>query len=319
VLTVIFSSRNGASVLEQTLSSMTRLHPPPGGWKIVAVDNGSTDETPAIFARYRDRLPITVLEEPRGGKNRALNRALRHGEGDLFVFCDDDVVVDPDWLVQWRQAADERAQFDLFGGVTAPLWPCDPPRWIQEDVDCGIVFATNLHMREGPCEPLAIFGTNMAIRAGVFATGVCFNPEIGPSRDQAYPMGSETELSRRLTALGYKCWFATGPQVKHIIRPHQMDRQAILARGYRWGRGQAHMHIAHAYTPDRLGRKNRLRSRFYPLLMPFYTHREAWARQWEWAIDQGYEDGLRERNHLAPIWLLDGARPRIAGRFRRAA
>jgi hypothetical protein len=318
VLTVIFSSRNGGPVLDKTLTSMTRLRPPPGGWKIVAVNNASTDETPKIFARYRDRLPLTVLEEPQSGKNRALNRALGHGEGDLFVFCDDDVVVDQDWLVHWRQTADHRTRYDLFAGVTAPLWPYDPPRWILEEVDCGIVFATNRHMREGPCEPLAIFGTNMAVRAEVFASGVRFNTEIGPNSDQAYPMGSETELSRRLAALGYKCWFATSPQVKHIVRPGQMERQAILMRGYRWGRGQAHMHIAHTYAPDRLGHKNKLRSWLYPFLMPFYTHREAWARQWEWAIDQGYEDGLRECSHLAPLWLLEGACPRIAGRFRRA-
>lgn len=317
MLTVIFSSRNGEAVLEKTLSSMTRLRPPPGGWKIVAVDNASTDATPGIFARYRDRLPLTVLDEPRSGKNRALNRALDYGEGDLFVFCDDDVVVDQDWLVHWRQTVDDRVQYDIFAGVTVPLWPYDPPRWILEEVDCGIVFATNLHMREGPCEPLAIFGTNMAVRASVFAKGVRFNAEIGPNSDQAYPMGSETELSRRLAVLGHKCWFAGSPQVKHIVRPHQMERQAILMRGYRWGRGQAHMHIAHTYAPEKLGYKNKLRSRLYPFLMPLYTHREAWSRQWEWAIDQGYEDGLRECDHLAPLWLLEGRRPRIAGRFRR--
>jgi glycosyltransferase involved in cell wall biosynthesis len=315
MLTVMFSSRNGGAVLGRTLASLAAARAPAGGWKLVAVDNGSTDATCDILQSYAGRLPLTLLAEPQSGKNRALNRALAHGDGDLFVFCDDDVVVGRDWLVRWRQVADERVPYDLFAGVTVPLWPYKPPLWILEETDLGIVFAANGRRQEGPCDALALFGTNMAIRARVFAGGLRFDPDIGPGSAPAYPMGSETELVRRLAALGHRSWFANGPQVKHIIRAHQMERSAILARGYRWGRGQAHMRVPHSYTPERLHRKNLLRSRLYPLLMQFYSHKEAWARQWEWAIDQGYEDGLRECRGLARQWLLDDGAPRIAQRF----
>jgi len=316
VLTVMLASRNGASVLERTLAAMTRMHEPSGGWKLVAVDNASTDTTSGILENYAGKLPLTRLTEPRSGKNHALNRALGEAEGDLFVFCDDDVVAEPDWLVCWRQVADEHPRYDMFAGVTQPLWPYAPPSWVLEDVDPGIVFAANGHRAEGPCDALALFGTNMAIRARAFDGGVRFNGDIGPSAAKAYPMGSETELVRRLAAMGHKSWFANAPQVQHIIRPHQMERISVLARGYRWGRGQAHMRIAHTYAPQRLERKNLLRCGLYPLLMRLYGHKEAWARQWEWAIDQGYEDGLRECRGLAARWLLDDGKPRIAGRFR---
>jgi hypothetical protein len=129
-------------------------------------------------------------------------------------------------------------------------------------------------------------------------------------------MGSETELVRRLAALGHKSWFTTAPRVSHIIRLQQMERQAIVMRGYRWGRGQAHMRIPHAYMPGRLGRKNLLRWGLYPMLMWVYSHHEAWARQWEWAVDQGYEDGLREREGGAPRWISANGKVHIARRFR---
>jgi hypothetical protein len=319
VLTVMFASRNGGSVLEKTLASMVEAHEPAGGWKLVAVDNGSTDATPEILRRYAARLPMTLLEEPESGKNRALNRALAHAQGDLFVFCDDDVVVAPDWLVRWRQVADEHPQYTMFAGVTEPLWPCVPPSWVLEEIDPGIVFATNGPRQEGPCDALALFGTNMVIRAHAFDGGMRFNADIGPSAARAYPMGSETELTRRLAAMGHRSWFANAPRVRHIVRPHQMERESVLMRGYRWGRGQALMGIAHAYPPRRLERKNLLRWAFYPLLMRAYDHKEAWARQWEWAVDQGYEDGLRERSGADARWLLAGGRPRISGRFRKRA
>ena len=319
MLTVMFSSRNGSPVLGKTLTAMAAAHEPRGGWKLVAVDNASTDATGKIIESYRDRLPLTLLGEPECGKNRALNRALGHAEGDLFIFCDDDVVVAPDWLVRWRQVADEHPKYALFAGASEPLWPCKPPRWVLEEVDPGIVFATNGHMRDGPCNALAIFGPNMAIRAALFDDGIRFNADIGPGNSPAYPMGSETELVRRLAGLGHKSWFTTAPRVCHIIRPQQMERQAIVMRGYRWGRGQAHMQIPHTYMPRRLSRKTLLRWGLYPMLMLLYSHREAWARQWEWAIDQGYEDGLREREGAPPRWICADGKAHIARRFRLGA
>lgn len=321
MMTVMFSSRNGASVLPRTLESLARATPPSGGWKLVAVDNASTDGSVDLIRAYADRLPVTALTEPVAGKNRAINRALELAEGDLYVFCDDDVVVADDWLVKWRETADAHPQADLFGGRTEPLWPFEPPKWIFDDLDEGklsIVFATNLPMREGPCEAVAVFGTNMAIRASALAGGIRFNVDIGPSAARAYPMGSETELLRRLAAKGHKSWFAQGVRVGHIIRPQQMDRAWVVSRAYRWGRGRAHMEMPHSYKPGRLARKNWLRAGLYPILMPVFNNGEAWARQWEWAVDQGYEDGWRERRGMRPRWI-DGAGPRVAARFRRGA
>lgn len=319
MLTVLFASHNGEAVLPRTLASMAAATPPPGGWKLVAVNNASTDGTETVLGSFAGSLPLTLIAEDRPGKNNALNRGLEYAEGDLYVFCDDDVVVAPDWLVQWRQAADCHPGYELFAGVSAPLWPADPPDWIVNEVDPGIVFAINPAMREGPCDAIAMFGTNMAIRAQVFANGTRFDGTIGPSNARAYPMGSETELARRLEKTGYRTWFAEGPKVQHIIRPQQMERAAILLRGYRWGRGQAQMRLDHHYSPTRLARKNVLRRALYPLLMPFYSRGEAWARQWEWAIDQGYEDGLREMNKRAPRWMRGRRQPHIAARFLRPA
>lgn len=314
MLTVLFSSHNGEAVLPRTLAAMAAATPPAGGWKLVAIDNASNDGTWEIIDRYRDRLPLTLLRESRPGKNNALNRGLAAAEGDFYVFCDDDVVVAPDWLVQWREAADRNPIFDLFAAVTEPLWPGEPPAWLDE-IDLGVVFALNPAMREGPCDAIAMFGTNMAIRARVFSDGIRFDGGIGPNGSRAYAMGSETELARRLHGMGYRTWFAGGPRVKHIIRPQQLQRAAILMRAYRWGRGQAHMHLPHHYSPARLAHKNILRRCLYPLFMPFYAHGEAWARQWEWAIDQGYEDGFRELCRRAPRWLRGRTLPRIAARF----
>lgn len=315
MLTLCFSTRNGERVLPRFLDSLVAAVPPPLGWKLVAVDNASSDDSRQILESYQTRLPITLLHEPAPGKNRALNLALELAEGDLYVFCDDDVVVAPDWLVRWREAADAHPGFDLFAGRSEPLWPHPPAPWVTREIDLGVVFAVHGQIPEGPCEPQAVFGNNMAVRAAAFAGGLRFNPDIGPSAAKAYPMGSETELVQRLVGRGCQSWFVAGARVGHIIREHQLVRPAILLRGYRHGRGRAHLRMKHHYGLARLARKNRVRNALYPWLMPLMPHPEAWARQWEWAIDQGYEDGCLEVAGRKAIWLVAGERPRIAARF----
>ena len=316
MITVIFASRNGAQVLERTLESLARARAPRGGWKLIAVDNASTDNTFEILKSFEARLPLTVLQEGVPGKNRSLNKALEIAQGDFYVFCDDDVIVAPDWLEAWRKAADEQTDFDLFAGSTLPHWPSETPDWVRAEVNQDLVFGTNSGLKEGPCEATAMYGTNMALRSEIFAKGVRFNPDIGPTSSASYPMGSETELARRLDALGYKAYACAGAVVEHIIRPSQMDREYTLLRAYRWGRGLAHMKVPHSYEPGVLSRKNVLRWLLYPLLLPVVTHKEAWARQWEWAIDQGYEYGWRETQGLEQRWRGSRSGPLVAARYR---
>jgi len=317
MMSVLFSTHNGGTVLPKMLASLARAKIPVGGCKFIAVNNASTDDTQRVLEDFSQVLKLTVLQEPAPGKNRSLNRALEHAEGDLFIFCDDDVIVAEDWLLQWRALADGLPEYLLFAGSTLPFWPADPPEWSLKTRDISIIFGTNEHMMEGPCDPRCMLGTNMALRAAIFEDGsIKFDAKIGPDSSRAYPMGSETQLARRLANLGYECWFSPGPRVAHIIRPHQLERPAILMRAYRWGRGQAHMEEPHHYSPQRLSRKNFLRWSLYPLLMHFYGPAEAWSRQWEWVADQGYEDGWRERQEKQPRWLSRQGGPRIVSRFR---
>src|SRR5690606_12581375 len=76
MLTVLLSSHNGGDDLKRMLDGLMGCRAPRGGWRLVAVDNASTDGTGEILRSYADRLPLTILYEPQPGKNRALNRAL---------------------------------------------------------------------------------------------------------------------------------------------------------------------------------------------------------------------------------------------------
>src|ERR1700733_8012236 len=94
-LTVLFATRNGEHVLPRTLGGYRRLSAPAVGWKIVVVDNGSTDATPAIIQSFARDLPLQTLRQPVAGKSRALNTGLAAVEGRLLVLTDDDAIPSP--------------------------------------------------------------------------------------------------------------------------------------------------------------------------------------------------------------------------------
>lgn len=240
MLTIIFSSHNGEHSLQRMLEAYCNLEIPKDGWKIVAVDNRSTDRTLAILKSYQDRLPLLPLTQPKLGKNSAINMALAHIDGDYVVFTDDDVLPATDWLTRLLQVAEQRPDYDIFGGAIIPEWPRLPPQWMVDHIPLGPAFVVTPPTRqEGPLRPSAVWGPNMMIRAKLFKEGIRFDETIGPGLGPDYPMGSETELTERLVNQGHRCWFTPEAQVKHIIRENQMRLSWVLRRAMRSGKGEA--------------------------------------------------------------------------------
>jgi glycosyltransferase involved in cell wall biosynthesis len=237
VITVLMATYNGSKTLAPVLKAYGEMAAPRGGWKLVIVDNGSTDDTRAVVTGFMASLPITLLSEPRKGKNAALNTGLRHIEGDLVVFTDDDVLPDKGWLAELRSAADEHPLYFIFGGPVFPHWERPPDEWILSWVPLPPTYAISDDQDEGPVDNHTVYGPNMAVRSSIFQNGYKFNEEIGPNRKK-YAQGSETELLMRLGRAGFKAWHCRKATVRHMIRSHQMEKDWVLKRAIRFGRGQ---------------------------------------------------------------------------------
>ena len=238
MLTVLVATRNGAGTLPHVLEGYQRLAAVPGGWKLVIVNNASTDATRDVIRRFDSSLPLTYCEESRPGKNRALLTGLREAEGDLFVFSDDDATPDPPWLVSLRRAADEHHAFDVFAGAIRPRWEVEPAPWVLRG--------------SGSRGLLRDFGHDPAGRSDQTHTGLgtptwrsvaeCSSAAIGSTRTSvraagATSMGSETDLVVRLAEAGFLAWFCPDAVVDHFIRAHQVERPWILGRAIAFGRG----------------------------------------------------------------------------------
>jgi glycosyltransferase involved in cell wall biosynthesis len=270
LLTVLLATRNGAAVLPRTLDGYRRAAAPPVGWKIVVVDNGSTDGTQEIIEAFRTSLPLEGLTQPIPGKNKALNAGIDAIEGRLAIITDDDSIPDPSFLVEWSRILQDDRGCELFGGSIAPLFDVPPPNWVLASRASFALMFSERDLPEGPIAPEEIYGPNMAVASSIFSRGFRFDEDMGPrAGDPEYPMGSETEFLLRVADSGVRSWFVRSPRVQHIVHPHQLTAESWARRSYRSGKGRAVLtqkrgevlRVPELSLMDKLGRFSLSRSR----------------------------------------------------------
>jgi hypothetical protein len=88
-LSVIVPVRNGAALLPEALGSIVRDQ--DDGVEVVVIDDGSTDETPAVLAGFRERVRMRIISRPGGGNwVKASNVGLAEARGRFACFLHHD-------------------------------------------------------------------------------------------------------------------------------------------------------------------------------------------------------------------------------------
>jgi glycosyltransferase involved in cell wall biosynthesis len=87
---------NGARWIEQSIASVLAQTLPPD--EFIVVDDGSTDEGPAIVERLAKQHPITLLRKPNGGQSSARNYGVAHSTSAVIALLDQDDVWYPHHL-----------------------------------------------------------------------------------------------------------------------------------------------------------------------------------------------------------------------------
>ncbi len=94
-VSVIVPCYNVATYVEQCLLSIVRQTYP--SIEILAIDDGSPDDTPAILDRLTRQYPqVKVIRQQNAGVSAARNTGLKHATGEYVMFVDGDDFLAPD-------------------------------------------------------------------------------------------------------------------------------------------------------------------------------------------------------------------------------
>jgi GT2 family glycosyltransferase len=212
-LSVIIPTYNGATYLGDTLASIARQG--DDGLEVIAVDDGSSDATPAILDAYARHHPLRLFLRPRVGNWVAnSNYGLSVARGDYACFLHQDDVWLPGRLEVLRRLVSREPDATLFlhpshymdrRGRQVGVWKCPLPSGKQQPA--GVV--ERLLVQNFIAMPAPLFARAAALRAG--------------GMDEALWYTADWDFWLRLAAAGPSVYY---PRPLAAFRIHALSQTA---------------------------------------------------------------------------------------------
>ena len=276
--TVLICTWNRAAELKQALNTIGAMKVPRDiTWEVIVVDNNSPDDTRRVVEAQRDSFPteLIYLFEPKQGKSHALNTGIAAARGEVIVFTDDDVKVEPNWLAEILAGLQRAGSIAAAGRIVAE-WTSPRPSWYADSGPYRL-FAAIVRFELGDQEhftDVPAFGANLAIRRDAFQRFGLFREDLLLLQD-TYPSGEDTEYCRRLLRAGEKIVYLPKAVVHHPVAQERTHKRYFLRYYFNWGK-----------TNVRVNPDSTSASWFG---VPRYLFRELveYAAQWFIQIDEG--------------------------------
>jgi hypothetical protein len=158
-------------------------------------------------------------------------------KGELILWTDDDVLVDPQWLAEMVAAARRQPELSFFGGPIEPWFEIDPPQWL---LDNWKVVNGAFAFRDLGAEPFEFdlarlpYGANYAMRTKV-QQQFLYNPRLGRVATGEV-RGEETDVLHKLLAAGHRGAWVPTSKVQHFIPRDRLTLDYL--RRFFYGIGQ---------------------------------------------------------------------------------
>jgi len=229
-ISVILPTRNRSHLLPLVLDALKRQSLPQSQFEIIAVDDGSTDNTPEVLNRSCADLPLRVFRQRHAGLAAAKNLGIFASRGPILLFLDDDDVADPHLLS--THVAAHRLHHELE--VAALGYTCLAPEVAQSPLmrhvtQVGCQLFSYGWMKPGMVlDYTAFWGGRSSCKRGLLIERGIFNP--------IFAFGYEDiELGWRLARFGFRVVYEPAA-VSTMIR--KLTFRDFCGRQLRQGRSQ---------------------------------------------------------------------------------
>ena len=231
-LDVLVATHNRASQLERCVRSvLTAKASPLLDVKITVICNGCLDESRDVARRLHAAFPaqVSMIEERRRGKSKALNAGIAATRGDLVGMIDDDEEVDARWIEVIGEAFQDPA-LDFIGGPYLPISPAPPPDWLPDDYLAVLGGADNGSIRQPYSRdfPGILKGGNAIIRRATLERVGPYAEYLGPGASARLFSCEDEDMYWRLLDHG-----ASGQYLPDLVIYHYISKSRLTRQYYR--------------------------------------------------------------------------------------
>ncbi|MDQ6622046.1 MAG: glycosyltransferase [Verrucomicrobiota bacterium] len=200
LVSVIVCSYNAAKTLEACLHSLGKIDYP--AYEVILVDDGSTDETPQIAARFPE---VRYVRQTNHGLSHARNTGASVARGEIFAYTDSDCMPDVDWLYHLVSVL----LSGNYAGVGGPNVSPPAQNWIQACVAAAPGGPSHVLLTDTVAEHIP--GCNMAWWRWAFES-------VGGFDIEYHKAGDDVDFCWRVQQAGYEIGFSATAIVWHYRR-----------------------------------------------------------------------------------------------------
>jgi glucosyl-dolichyl phosphate glucuronosyltransferase len=242
---VVVCTRNRSQALARACEAILDQDYPAELWRLLIVDNASTDDTFEVARALAQRLPgrIRAVQCPQLGHSAARNAGVRETEAEVVAFTDDDALPDSCWLRTLVQVMDQEAA-QAAGGPVDLVITGELPPWFLEN------YLLYLAIWRPAAEIMELIyneyprGVNMAFRRQVFEQHGLFSTHLGLRGDRQL-FCEETELFLRIERSGGRVVYSPQSRVRHCVDASRLSTGWLARRFAAQGRSEAILNWMH--------------------------------------------------------------------------
>ena len=240
-MSVIVCTRNRATKLVNCMEALLAMKTEGLRWKLICVDNGSTDDTRNVVERFskNSSLPIKYVYEKTERLSVARNSGLTNSSGDVLAFTDDDCIVDPYWLANIAKEFREDNSLALLGGRVELHDKRDLPLGIRTYKNRVTIEPTNVFSYVG--------AGNMALRRSVIEKIGMFDIRFGPGAPLL--AAEDSDFAYRVLKAGLKAVYSPDVIVSHDHGRRSEQERTNMEKAYVSARGA--FYLKHTFRGDR--------------------------------------------------------------------
>jgi len=229
---VVVCAYNASATLDECLSSLTKLDYPD--YELILVDDGSTDQTPQIAARFPQ---VRCIRQENRGLSVARNVGAEAATGEIVAYTDADCIADEHWL-HYLVVAMQEGDFDAIGGPNIP-----PPRdsWMTQCVAASPGGPNHVMLDDRRAEHVP--GCNMAFRRKALLAIGGFDPQFVQA-------GDDVDICWRFVDAGMSIGYAPSAVVWHHRR---RTIRAYIRQQKGYGRAEGMLQLKHPHRFTSLG------------------------------------------------------------------